>query len=45
MHRTDYFEPAMQSLLGFARTPGFMATADGFGGYDVSRLGRVVFNS
>jgi putative molybdopterin biosynthesis protein len=45
MHRTDYFEPAMQSLLGFARTPGFIATADGLGGYDVSGLGRVVFNS
>lgn len=45
MRRPDYFEPAMQSLLAFARTPRFTAAAEAFGGYDVSQLGRVVFNS
>jgi putative molybdopterin biosynthesis protein len=45
MHRPDYFGPAMQRLLGFARTAGFAATAEALGGYDVSRLGQVVFNS
>lgn len=45
MRRRDYFEPPMQTLLAFARTPGFAARAADFGGYDVSGLGRVVWNA
>jgi putative molybdopterin biosynthesis protein len=45
MRRPDYFGPSIQSLLKFARTPLFTATAEAFAGYDVSDLGRVVYNS
>ena len=45
MHRRDYFEPPMQALLGFSRTPGFAARAADLGGYDVQGVGHVVFNS
>ncbi|HEY1327465.1 MAG TPA: helix-turn-helix transcriptional regulator [Casimicrobiaceae bacterium] len=43
-HRRDVFEPALQALLAFARTPTFMTRAKALGGYDVSAVGRVVFN-
>lgn len=42
-HR-DFFEPPMQALFAFARTPEFAAHAKAMGGYDVSGTGRVVFN-
>ena len=45
MRRPDYFGPSIQSLLAFARTPGFLATAEAMGGYDVSSLGKVTYNS
>jgi excisionase family DNA binding protein len=45
MRRRDYFEPPMQALLGFTRTPGFAARAADLGGYDVQGVGSVVFNS
>ena len=43
--RRDYFELPFQTLLEFPRTPRFAAHAAEMGGYDVSRLGRVVYNA
>ena len=43
--RRDVFEPALQALLAFARTPAFAAHAAQLRGYDVSTSGRVVFNA
>jgi putative molybdopterin biosynthesis protein len=43
--RRDVFEPALQALLAFARTPAFAAHAKRLGGYDVANTGRVVFNA
>lgn len=45
MHRRDYFEPPVQALLEFCRTPAFAARAADLGGYDVQGAGKVVFNS
>jgi len=45
MHRRDYFEPPIQKLLAFGRTPAFAAQAAALRGYDVSQFGRVVYNS
>ena len=42
--RRDYFEPPIQHLLAFARTPTFAARAAELAGYDVSALGEVVYN-
>ena len=44
MRRRDHFEPAMQTLLAFAKTPAFRDRAGRMGGYEVSGLGRVRFN-
>jgi excisionase family DNA binding protein len=44
MRRRDYFEPALQQLFGFAKGPVFEARAARFGGYDISKLGTVVYN-
>jgi len=44
-HRRDAFEPPLQALLSFTRTPGFAARAQALHGYDVSQVGRVVFNA
>jgi excisionase family DNA binding protein len=44
-HRRDAFEPPLQGLLAFARTPAFAARAEALGGYDVGSVGRVVFNA
>jgi putative molybdopterin biosynthesis protein len=43
--RRDAFEPALQTLLAFVRTPEFRAQAKALGGYDVENAGRVVFNA
>lgn len=43
--RRDYFEPPFQQLLTFARTVPFGEKAAALGGYDVSGLGRVIYNS
>ena len=43
--RHDYFEPAMQKLWAFARTPRFRDRAAELGGYDVSANGDVRFNA
>lgn len=45
MRRRDYFEPPMQALLAFARTPGFAARARDLGGYDIAGTGGIVFNA
>ncbi len=44
LHRRDYFEPPVQTLLAFVRTPEFAAQAKALGGYDVTETGRVAFN-
>ncbi|HEX6114864.1 MAG TPA: helix-turn-helix transcriptional regulator [Geminicoccaceae bacterium] len=42
--RRDYFEPPLQKLLAFCRTPAFKKRADELGGYDASALGQVHYN-
>lgn len=44
MTRRNYFEPAIQALLFFARSKGFAARAAFLGGYDLDDLGRVLWN-
>ena len=44
IRRRDYFDGPMQALLDFASTDAFAVRAREMGGYDVSALGRVVFN-
>ena len=44
LRRRDYFEPPLQALLAFVRTPEFAAHALTLGGYDVASSGRVVSN-
>ena len=44
MHRRDYFEPPVQTLQAFVRTPEFAAQAKALGGYDITETGRVAFN-
>ena len=44
LHRRDFFEPPVQTLLAFVRTPEFAAQAKALGGYDVRETGRVAFN-
>lgn len=43
--RRDYFEPPLQALLEFARTPAFAEKARTLGGYDIQELGRVIHNA
>jgi len=45
MHRRDAFEPPVQGLLAFARSPEFAAQARSLTGYDVANVGLVVFNA
>jgi putative molybdopterin biosynthesis protein len=45
VRRRDAFEPPLQALLNFIRTPEFHAHAKALGGYDVAETGRVVFNA
>jgi molybdate-binding protein len=45
MRRRDYFEPAIQTLLRFAATSSFRTRAAELCGYDLSNLGRVVYNA
>ena len=42
--RRDFFEPPLQKLLSFARTPAFAARAEELGGYDITGLGAVRYN-
>jgi excisionase family DNA binding protein len=43
--RRDAFEPPLQTLLAWSRTPEFAAQATSLGGYNVAGTGRVVFNA
>lgn len=43
--RRDAFEPPLQTLLAWARTPEFAAQATALGGYNVANTGRVAFNA
>lgn len=45
MRRRDYFEPALQALFRFSRSPEFRDQAKKLPGYDVSDLGAVVWNA
>lgn len=45
MRRRDYFEPPLQKLLAFTRTPAFAIKAGELGGYDVAGCGQVRYNS
>jgi putative molybdopterin biosynthesis protein len=45
IRRRDYFEPPFQTLLKFTRTPAFAEKAASLGGYDISALGEVLYNS
>lgn len=45
IHRQAYFEPPVQALLAFARSPDFAAKAQSLGGYDLSGLGEVRWNA
>jgi putative molybdopterin biosynthesis protein len=45
IRRRDYFEPPFQTLLKFTRTAAFAEKAANLGGYDVSALGEVLYNS
>lgn len=42
--RRAWFEPPMQRLLAFCRTPAFVERAGTLGGYDITGLGKVWFN-
>ena len=42
--RRAWFEPPMQRLLAFCRTPAFAQKARDLGGYDISGLGTVHWN-
>lgn len=42
--RRDYFEPPLQRLFAFCRSPAFRARVEELDGYDVSGLGRVHYN-
>nr|WP_242480745.1 helix-turn-helix transcriptional regulator [Rhodovibrio sodomensis] len=43
--RRDYFGPAVQSLIAFARSDAFADRARRMGGYDVGRFGAVHYNA
>lgn len=45
LRRRDYFEPAVQKLLAFARSEALARRAEFLGGYDISRLGEVRLNA
>jgi excisionase family DNA binding protein len=45
MRRRHYFEPACQRLLAFAQCEQFAQRARELGGYDISELGKVMYNA
>ncbi|MFQ5764095.1 MAG: substrate-binding domain-containing protein [Rhodospirillales bacterium] len=45
VRRRDYFEAPVQSLVAFTSTDAFTDRARDMAGYDVSGLGRVVYNA
>lgn len=44
MTRREYFEPPIQTLLAFARSDPFSRRAVHLGGYDLTDVGRVLWN-
>jgi len=44
IRRRNYFEPSVQALFEFVRTPLFKERADALTGYEVSETGRVILN-
>jgi len=44
IRRREFFEPPVQALLNFTRTPAFELRAGELGGYDVSAVGEVVWS-
>jgi putative molybdopterin biosynthesis protein len=44
MTRRDYFEPPLQTLLAFARSDTFARRAEHLGGYDLTDVGKVLWN-
>lgn len=44
MRRRTFFEPSVQALAGFLRSPRLARQAETFGGYDVSAAGNVRLN-
>ena len=43
--RRDAFDPPLQTLLAWTRTPEFAARATALGGYNVANTGHVVYNA
>lgn len=43
--RKAWFEPPMQGLIAFLRTPAFRERAETYGGYDVAGTGEVLWNA
>ncbi|KZD03397.1 helix-turn-helix transcriptional regulator [Oceanibaculum pacificum] len=44
VQRWAYFEPPLQALFAFTRSPDFVRQAEMLGGYDVGDCGRVIYN-
>jgi hypothetical protein len=42
--RAAWFDPPLQRLFNFCRSPAFLARAAELAGYDVRGFGRVQFN-
>lgn len=45
MHRRSYFEAAVQRLFAFTHQTRFIHRAEALGGYDISELGKVIYNA
>ncbi|HDZ46150.1 hypothetical protein LCGC14_0055320 [marine sediment metagenome] len=45
MQRRNYFEPAVQRLFAFTLQARFIHRAEALGGYDISELGKVIYNA
>ncbi|MBZ5486572.1 helix-turn-helix transcriptional regulator [Halomonas aquamarina] len=45
MPRRSYFEPPIQALIAFTRQTRFKQQAEALGGYDIRRLGCVLYNA
>lgn len=45
INRRSYFEPPLQALLGFCRTPAFADYAKALGGYELAEHGSVIWNA
>jgi putative molybdopterin biosynthesis protein len=43
--RREWFEPPVQQLLKFTRSPRFRERAEQLSGYDISGLGNIHFNA